>query len=276
MNLLPWSLVLLSGIIHALWNLKVKQVENRALFLAIAYIAAGVFMLPFVAIFNDFSIPREASLPIIMSSITESLYVLSLAKAYSNYNLSFVYPIARGSGPIWATFSGVFFLKEHLSLLGVLGITIMIAGIMFIGFKQENKSYEALLLSLLIGFFIGSYSSLDRLAMEYTSQYNLLFWKFIIAGIVLLITQIKQEYLAKKILLNIGISSLAGLFILSAYFLVVMAMKYSNLGYVTVGRESGIAFACLFGFLFLKENIDKLKLIGILVMFSGIILLRFA
>jgi len=276
MDILPWSLVLLSGIIHSVWNLKVKQVENRALFLAAAYMAAGLFVLPFVIYFNDFIIPPGAFLPVILSSVAEALYVLTLAKAYSNYNLSFVYPIARGSGPIWATLAGIFFFREQLSLTGAMGIAIIVAGIMIIGLKKDNKSLKSLFLSLLIGFFIGSYSSLDRLAIEYTSQYNLLFWKFILAGFILLITQVKQQSLGVKLVSNIKLSTLAGLFILSAYSLVVVSMNYSNLGYVTVGRESGIAFACLFSYLILREKIGKLQLIGIIVLFSGVIMLKFA
>ena len=112
MDLLPWLMVLFSGIIHALWNLKVKQVENRELFLSVAYVAAGIIMLPSAAFLGDFYIKKEVFLPIIMSSVAEALYVLTLAKAYSNYNLSFVYPVARGSGPIWATFAGVFFSRK--------------------------------------------------------------------------------------------------------------------------------------------------------------------
>lgn len=276
MDLLPWLLVLFSGVIHALWNLKVKQVENRTLFLALAYIAAGLFVLPVVFIYKGFSIPGDALVPIIMSSVAEMLYVLSLTKAYSSYDLSFVYPIARGSGPIWATLAGVVFFNEHLSITGIAGMAAIIAGIVIIGFKKENKSYTALGLSLLTGLFIGSYSALDRLAIEYTTVYSLLFLKFTMAGIMLLLTQVKQDKLAEKIISSIKLSSLTGFFILSAYGLVVVAMKYSNLGYVTVGRESGIGFACLLGFLILGERIERVKLIGILVLFSGIILLKFA
>lgn len=54
-----------------------------------------------------------------------------------------------------------------------------------------------------------------------------------------------QKDLAASIKKNLKMSAATGLFILAAYFLVVLAMKYAYLGYVTVGRESGIGFACL-------------------------------
>lgn len=274
MDMLPWSMVLLSGIIHALWNLKVKQVDNRSLFLALAYISAGVFMFLPAVISDGFLLPGKAVIPVLLSAAAETLYVLVLAKAYSRYDLSFVYPVARGSGPLWATAAGVLFFGERLPAMGVLGIALIIGGIMLISFKKEKGSLSALGLSLLIGFFIGSYSSLDRLAIEYTGVYNLLFWKFLVAGIILLAVHLREQCLWKSIKTNIKLSAVAGLFILTAYFLVVLAMKYANLGYVTVGRESGIGFACLFGALFLKERIGGLKLAGILVLFGGIVVLR--
>lgn len=274
MDMLPWSMVLLSGIIHALWNLKVKQVDNRSLFLALAYISAGVFMFPLTVIFDGFLIPGKAVLPVLLSAAAETMYVLVLAKAYSRYDLSFVYPVARGSGPLWATAAGVLFFGERLPAMGVLGIAVVIGGILLISLKKEKGSLSALGLSLLIGFFIGSYSSLDRLAIEYTGVYNLLFWKFLVAGIILLAVHLREQCLWENIKTNIKLSAMAGFFILTAYFLVVLAMKYANLGYVTVGRESGIGFAGLFGALFLKERIGGLKLAGILVLFGGIVVLR--
>lgn len=276
MDLLPWSLVLVSGLIHASWNLKVKQVENRALFLALAYFSAGLVLLPVAAAAGSLLVPRSALIPVLLSAAAESVYVLALSKAYSLSDISFVYPIARGSGPVWATAAGIIFFAERLSTLGYLGIAIIIAGIIITSFKIGRGSAFSLFLSLLVGLFIGTYTSLDRLALEFTSPYNLLFWKFFVAGIILLITQSGRKPFISQVKNSLGMSFLAGVFILSAYFLVVYAMQYSNLGYVAVGRESGIAFACLFGVVFMKEKMDLRRISGVIVMFAGIIILRFA
>lgn len=276
LSLLPWSLVLLSGAIHALWNLKVKQVDDRSLFLAVAYISAGLFMLPLAVGSGGLFIPENAVLPVVLSAAAESLYVITLAKAYSMHDFSFVYPIARGSGPVWATAAGIIFLNEQMSAVGVLGIAAVISGILIVGFKRGKESFSGLFFPILTGFFIGTYSFLDRQAIEYTSVYNLLFWKFLMAGMVLFLIHLKQKSLLESVKKNLKLSVAAGLFILTAYFLVVLAMQYSNLGYVTAGRESGIAFSCLLGALILKEKIDGVRIAGTLVLFMGIALLKFA
>lgn len=274
--MLPWSLVLASGLIHALWNLKVKQVENRSLFLAAAYFFAGMVMLPAAVAMGGLSLPGPAVLPVLLSAVAESAYVLTLSKAYAVSDISFVYPIARGSGPVWAAAAGVVFFAERLSTPGALGIALIITGIAAASFNTKKRSAGALLLSLLVGTFIGTYTCLDRLALEYTSLYPLLFWKFIVAGAILLTVHSRRENLANSVKENLGGSFLAGISILTAYFLVVYAMQYSNLGYVAVGRESGIAFAVVFGAVFLKEKLDRRRIVGAIIIFTGIIVLRFA
>ena len=276
MDLLPWSLVLLSGLIHALWNLKVKQVANRTLYLAVAYTAAGGVLFPAALATGGLYIPREAYLPVAMSALAEALYVASLSRSYAISNLTFVYPIARGSAPVWAAAAGLLFFGEHFSFYGLLAVLAVIAGILSIGLKIEGGTVKALLLTLAVGFFIGCYTSFDRKAIELVSMQSLLFWKFLIAGLVLLASRAGCANLAEDVKKNFMSSVLTGFFILGAYSLVVLAMKFSSLGYVAAGRESGIAFATLFGRLILKEKLDQRRVFGIIIIFAGIILLKFA
>lgn len=276
MDLFPWSLVIASGLIHALWNLKVKQVENRSLFLAVAYFSAGAVMLPVALFTAGLYLSGPAVIPVLLSALAESAYVLLLSKAYSVSDMSFVYPIARGSAPVWATAGGIVLFAERLSWLGFSGIALIIAGIILSSFNLRKGTVKTLLLSLLVGTFIGIYTCLDRMALEYASMETILFWKFLTAGVLLLAIQSRREDFVKSVRTNLGMSFLAGVFILSAYFLVVWAMNYSNLGYVAVGREIGIAFAVVLSIVFLKEKIDLRRIAGALIIFGGIIVLRFA
>ncbi len=276
MDLFPWSLVLLSGFIHALWNLRAKQVSNRTLHLAVAYVSAGAVLFPAALAAGGLHIPEEALLPVVLSSLAEAMYVVALSRAYTLSSLTFVYPIARGSSPVWATAAGLLFFGEHLSAPGMAAVIAIAAGILAVGFKPEGGTVKALFLSLAVGFFTGCYTSLDRKAIEYTDVLSLLFWKFLIAGLILLITRARGRSLAAEIRRNLKTSAATGIFILAAYFLVVLAMKHSSLGYVAAGRESGIAFSVLLGCLILGERPGVLRLAGVLAILGGIVLLRLA
>jgi len=275
-SVLPWSLVILSGLIHALWNLKVKQVKDRTLYLAVAYACAGVALFPAALAADGLCLPEAALAPVLLSAAAESLYVVTLSKAYSVSDLTFVYPIARGSAPVLAAVSGALFFQESLSPPGLAAVMVIITGILTVGLNTGKGSARALLLSLAVGFFTGCYTSLDRWAIEYVTVYSLLFWKFTVAGVILLATRIRDDSFAAAVKENFGMSALTGMFILAAYFLVVLAMKHSNLGYVAVGRESGIAFSTLFGYVILREKVTARGLAGTAVLFLGIALLRFA
>lgn len=276
MSILPWSLVILSGLIHALWNLKVKQVSDRTLYLAVAYTCAGLALFPAALAADGLYLPAAALAPVLLSAAAESLYVVTLSKAYSVSDLTFVYPIARGSAPVLAAVAGALFFQESLSPLGLAAVMVIITGILTVGLNTGKGSARALLLSLAVGVFIGCYTSLDRWAIEYVSVYSLLFWKFTVAGVILLAARIRDPSFAGAVRENFVMSALTGMFILAAYFLVVLAMKHSNLGYVAAGREIGIAFSTLFGYLILRERIKARGLAGIVTLFLGIVLLRFA
>jgi drug/metabolite transporter (DMT)-like permease len=153
---------------------------------------------------------------------------------------------------------------------------VIITGILTVGLNTGKGSARALLLSLAVGFFTGCYTSLDRWAIEYVTVYSLLFWKFTVAGVILLAAGIRDRSFAGAVRENFVMSALTGMFILAAYFLVVLAMKHSNLGYVAAGRESGIAFSTLFGYVILREKVKARGLAGIVTLFLGIVLLRFA
>jgi drug/metabolite transporter (DMT)-like permease len=155
-------------------------------------------------------------------------------------------------------------------------MAVIITGIITSSFDIRRGTVKALFLSLLVGLFIGAYTCLDRMALEYAHMNTILFWKFLAAGIVLLMVHSGREDFGRSVRANLGMSFLAGVFILSAYFLVVYAMKYSNLGYVAVGREIGIAFAVVLSIIFLKEKMDLRRIAGAFLIFSGIVLLRFA
>ena len=59
------------------------------------------------------------------------------------------------------------------------------------------------------------------------------------------------------------------------YGIVVWSFTMAPIPLVGALRESSVVFSILIGFFFLKERITILKVVSILVIFSGIVLLKF-
>ena len=77
-------------------------------------------------------------IPFLISAICETGYFVTLVKGYSQGDLSLVYPISRGSAPIFAALLGAIVLAEDLSLLGYVGIALMVVGV-FVPLNQLNN-----------------------------------------------------------------------------------------------------------------------------------------
>jgi multidrug transporter EmrE-like cation transporter len=56
-------------------------------------------------------------------------YFLLLQRGYRTGDLSLVYPLARGTGPVLATAAAVAFFEERPSLLALSGLVLVAAGV---------------------------------------------------------------------------------------------------------------------------------------------------
>jgi drug/metabolite transporter (DMT)-like permease len=66
---------------------------------------------------------------IVSSGILHLLYAVTLNHGYRVADLSVVYPVARGTGPLISTLGAILFLGERPSTLGALGILLIRASV---------------------------------------------------------------------------------------------------------------------------------------------------
>ena len=70
-------------------------------------------------------------------------YYLTLAQAYRTGDLSFAYPLMRGTAPLLVTLLGIVFLRELPTAQVSLGILLISAGIVGIAFAQRHHHPRA-------------------------------------------------------------------------------------------------------------------------------------
>ena len=130
-------LALGAAILHASWNIAIKQSGDRWLALWAQMTIAGVLCSIFILASGG--VPHEAWLWASLSGITHVGYVWFLARAYDLGDFSVTYPIARGNGAVLAALGGVVFLNDHLSIVNVLGIAIAAGGLFLLAGPADNK-----------------------------------------------------------------------------------------------------------------------------------------
>ena len=271
-------LVIFAAILHAVWNGMVKNFGDKVISVS-AIVFGHVPMAIVVMLFLP--LPTLESVPyIILSAIIHQGYQYNLISAYKVGDLTKVYPIARGTGPIVATIISIIFLGLLITKFQALSVVLICFGIIILGMFSESstKNNKAVIYSLATGFFIGMYSLADGHGARISlSPLSFLGWSFILNAIIFpfvlkymgysnIFSRVMKE---AKLIFWIG-----GTLSYVVYGVVVWSFTKAPIPLVAALRESSIVFSILIGFFFLKERITFIKVLSILVIFVGVVLLK--
>ena len=271
-------IIVLASIMHTTWNGMVKKHPNKVT--AVSGIVFG--HVPFAVIAVIFlPSPSPESIPyIIGSAFIHQGYQWYLLTAYQLGDLTKVYPIARGFGPIVVTIISIIFLGLIISNLAILSIFLISLGIMFVGiFDRSNfKNINILKYSLLTGFFIGLYSLVDGYGARVSlSAITYMSWSFVLGALMfsVLLKIKKYDNVFKKVMKDgKKIFFIGGTLGYLIYMIVVWGFTKAPIPMVAALRESSIFFSIFIGYFFLRERITLIKIISIILIVAGVIGLK--
>ncbi len=284
MSWLALGLLVLSAFLHMGWNLLMKQASERHL-VAWWGLAVGALLflpLPIAA--------RHELIPIwgyaLISAFFQLLYYLLLGYAYNRGDFSLVYPIARGTAPLFIALGSVLFLGERLPWAGVLGLLIVVAGISLIGLgvwqgssPSSVRAGSALVAPLTISLTIAAYSVLDGAAVQQAEPMAYTVLSFGLS-MILMAPVIYRQYGWQR-MLSVGRTNwwqigLIGLGTYAAYSLVLVASTIAPISYVGAVRGLSIVFAALTGWLWLGEPFGLMRTVGAVIVVLGILTMTLA
>ena len=147
---------------HALWNLILKKAQDKAV--AVMSIFFSSLPLALVGLWIG-GLPKVTALPVILlSAILQTGYSISLFKAYERGPLSSVYPVARGSAPIFIFGLSYIFFDPIISTETLAGIFVICSGLVIYGLFQlwqKREESREVTVALFTGLFIALYSITD-------------------------------------------------------------------------------------------------------------------
>ena len=214
------------------------------------------------------------------SILCHILYQLCLVLSYRLGDYTQVYPIARGSAPLWVTLVSLAFLDVNFGARDLLGIFLVCAGIMALAFHRQAdglRNGRAVWAALLTGCFIAGYSLFDGLgARAAETPLGYLAWLMLANGAIFCLgTWLHDRAVIVKIFTKERASFLfGGTASLVAYGIVVWAMFTAPIALVAALRETSAIFALFIGFLFLNEKPNLRKISAILTVLAGVAILR--
>ena len=269
-------LVLLAAVLHAIWNALLKASENPLSLAARAVTWGTVVSLPPVAVAwfvaGRPGLPLAGWLLALASAFLELLYFITLSTAYRRGELSFVYPIARGTAPLLAVLVGLLLLGERLQPAGGLGVLALLAGIWAV--RRPATAGSALWPALLTGFLIAAYTSLDRIGVRLGSPwiYGWLLWFF--GAIFLIAYTTVRRVPGSRLTDEPRMSLTVGVLMTAAYFMILFALSVAPLAIVAPLRESAIVLVTAWGIWRLGERRGAwVRFAGALAIVAGIALL---
>jgi drug/metabolite transporter (DMT)-like permease len=270
-------LALAAAGLHAGWNVLLKSsrdplpTSTRSLATSAA-VVTPIALLGWLATGHP-PLPPLGWLVLVLSAAAELFYFVFLSRAYQAGDLSVVYPIARGTGPLIAVIAGLLILREHLTLLELVGVLALLAGIWSVRRPRLNS---AVVPALITGVFIGIYTTLDRVGINLGSPwlYGGLLWLFIA---ILLAAWTRGRPLRRGAGENWRASIAIGLMSAAAYGLVLVALVLAPVAIVAPLRESAIVLVTAWGVWRLKEHDGVLlRLAGAVAIVVGIALIALA
>lgn len=284
MPLLAIGLLLIAAALHATWNLFVKRAKEKQVMIWLALLAGVLIYLPLVLL-NPINV--LSVWPFILSSaIMESIYYIVLIRAYQNGDFSLVYPMARGTAPALLAVWAALFLGERPTLLGVLGISLLVLGLVVVGGKvwwslrkAAKLSTNALGMALGVALCISIYSTIDGAAVHRVNP--LPYTVIVIAFAAVLITPVIVLRYGKAAIsaewrTNWLRIVLVGIFTVLAYMLALKSYTIIRVSYAGAIREVSVVFAAFLGWKLLNEELGAIRLVGSGLIFSGILVIALA
>src|SRR5262245_66159197 len=139
------TLILVAAFIHATWNLLNKKASGHATFTWLVAGFSAVFYTPVAAAVFFFWHAKIGAVEIGFmagSALLHTGYFVLLNQGYRLGDLSLVYPLARGTGPLLSSIAAIIFLGERPSAIALTGALLLIGGVMILtgNLAQLRKS----------------------------------------------------------------------------------------------------------------------------------------
>jgi drug/metabolite transporter (DMT)-like permease len=286
-------LVLGAALLHAAWNIAAKKSGGGDAFMLMGALMVGVGWAPLALWLGWDELwtwgPAQWGL-VLATTLVHLAYYRSLLAGYRHADLTVVYPVARGTGPLLTVVAAVLLLGESLSVLGALGVAGVCSGVFVLAggprllrpaadAAQRARLLSGLRWGALTGVFIAGYSVLDGYAVK-----------------VMLLSPILLDWLTNLLrvpfLLPGQLRDRAGfvaawrtqwryaligaIFGPVAYVMVLYALTMAPMSLVSPAREVSLLFAALLGGQLLGEGDRMLRLAGAVCIAGGVALLATA
>jgi len=280
MTITALCLVLLAAVTHASWNISAKfAAESRHfvwLFSAGSVLVYGPVVIGVVLVEQP-QFEGRHWLTLCATSVLHLLYSISLQTGYRHSDLSVVYPIARGTGPLLSFMGAALLLGEVPTAQSVLGLLLIVGGILLVAGlvgHHERAPGVGVFYGLLTGILIAAYTLNDGWAVRalLISPFVIDFTGNLFRMLVLAPRALRdrarlalEARVYRKPIIIVSVLGPLG------YILVLFAMRLAPISHVAPARELSTLVGAWFGSRMLRESSGPWRIAGAALIVAGVV-----
>ncbi|MEW6284932.1 MAG: DMT family transporter [Chloroflexota bacterium] len=278
MSITALLLLFASASLHALWNLLLKQSQEKYIAMGWQVILSGGFA--FVVLLFIGLPPRSMWLFAVISMTLEAVYFILLSNAYTDNDFSLVYPIARGTAPAFLMVWSVLFLREDLTPGGVLGVILIVCGMIVIGAtslvqaRGSRIHIRGILTALSVALVISLYTLIDGTAVKNGPAVPYALSMFMLVPVITTAYNLRRfgwkRFAAAWDGPRLPLILAAALGVV-AYLLALFAYTIAPVSYSGAIREMSVVIGAFLGWQFLGEKMGGMRVLGSVIIFAGIL-----
>ncbi|MBB2894207.1 EamA family transporter [Flexivirga oryzae] len=282
------SLVLTAAVLHAVWNIAAKRVGGGSYAFVFSYsLLSALLWSPLgiaVLLVSGDGLTRTLLLASLLSGALHIVYGLTLQTGYRKADLSVVYPVARGTGPLITMLFAIVVLADRPGAVAVAGGFVIVAGVAVVASARSADApqlhaapaWRGVRWGAATGLAIAAYTLWDDHAMTHLALLPIpYFWLGTAWQAGLMVPGLRGRRAELRYVLRAHWRETLCVALLSplAYVLVLQAMTTTSVALVAPARESSIVVGSLLAWKLFHEPAPARKFAGAVVVLAGIALI---
>lgn len=270
-------LILVSAFLHAAVNILTKRANDKYAMRLLIGVFSAIMVTPFL-----FFVPLpqgRAVWLLLLTAAVHAVYELFVVKSYESSAFSAVYPVARGTGPLFTALGAILLLGEPAPVVEIAGILMISGGVIALGLshRQTEGAGTGLLYALATGLTIGCYTVIDASGVRSVENpFSYVLWFFVAYGAAVLATApgIRGRAVVVEARRQWRLGILLGLLALGTYGLAMLAYRFGATAKLAALRETSVLFGAAMAARFLEERMNGPRWLAAGVIAAGAILLQ--
>jgi drug/metabolite transporter (DMT)-like permease len=270
-------LIFLSAAVHAVVNVLTKRAEDKYAMRLLIGVFSAVLVAP--ALFFVPLPTRHAVWFLLATGVVHALYELLLVRSYESAAFSAVYPVARGTGPLFVAIGALFVLREPAPWTEIVGIAMVCGGVIAIGLSHRTSegAMKGLSFALGTGLTIGLYTLIDASGVRSVKEpFTYVLWFFVMHGASVLATApgIRGRAVVIEARRQWRLGAVTAALSIVTYGSAMLAYSYGATAKLAALRETSVLFGTALAMSFLGEHMTLRRWLAAGTIAAGAIMLQ--